>query len=56
MMKSLCILILILKNGFISDNKRSKYLTLIPADENKHDIKKDKGAWNKINYFNKNND
>lgn len=38
-------------NGYTEDNSGSKYLTLIPGDENKGQIKKQKEAWNKIKHF-----
>ena len=34
-----------------NDDNKSKYLTLIPVDENKVEIKKYKETWNKIKYL-----
>ena len=39
-------------NGYIEDDYASKYLTLIPVDENKRAIKMYKEIWNKIKLLN----
>ena len=38
-------------NEYTEDNNWSKFLALIPGDENKGEIKKMKEAWNKIKYL-----